>query len=63
MIVTDYYTWPAKLFWVRNRFGRQATNYFDIPQQIYFSTIKTELQNSLLRNINDNSDNSEKTKY
>ena len=64
IIVTDYHIWPGKLFfWVCNHFGRQARNFFDTPQQVwhqYFQNI--ELQNSLLKNINDDGDKNEKTK-
>ena len=52
IIVTDYQTWSGKLqfFWYIE---------FWISD---FSTFKTELQNSLLSNINDNGDNNEKNK-
>ena len=58
-----YHTWPAKLFWARNHFGRQAVNFFDTPQQVWLQPFwNIELQSSLLSNINDNGDDNEKTK-
>ena len=34
IIVTDYHTWPAKLFWVCNNIGRQAP-FFLTPHQVW----------------------------
>ena len=61
IIVTDYHTWPPKHFWIRNHFGRQARNFIDTPQQVWLQHFwNIELQNSVLRDINNNGDNNEK---
>ena len=61
--MTDYHTWPAKLFWVCNHFGGQARIFLIHRNKSGFSTTNIELQKN---NSNDNGNNTmsnEKTKF
>ena len=51
IIVTDYHTWPAKLFWVCNNIGRQAPFFFNTTSSLMWC---------FLSSINDSGGNNEK---